>query len=230
MKKFLYETHVHTSETSPCGKATAEDTVLFYKEKGFTGIIMTDHLKCAENESLSKDEWKKFVDEFTLGYRLAYEVGEKVGLQVFFAWEYTVLPFGGTDFLTYGLDMDWLYEHNEIAGMSIGDYCDYVREAGAFVSHAHPYREAHYIKMIRLVPRKVDAAEVYNANRKDFENERADDFANVYDLIKTAGTDNHMGSKQVKLGGMAFDEKLKDINHFVEKVRAQEFENFKMEV
>ena len=32
---FLYETHCHTAPVSKCGKASAEDTVRFYKEMGY---------------------------------------------------------------------------------------------------------------------------------------------------------------------------------------------------
>ena len=34
MNKFIYDTHVHTSEVSPCAHANAESVVAFYKEAG----------------------------------------------------------------------------------------------------------------------------------------------------------------------------------------------------
>lgn len=40
---FLYETHCHTAPVSKCGKASAEDTVRFYKKMGYDGVFITNH-------------------------------------------------------------------------------------------------------------------------------------------------------------------------------------------
>src|SRR5690606_30738330 len=99
----------------------------------------------------------------------------------------------GTDILTYGLGKEWLLAHPEVWELSINDYCDLAWESGAFLVHAHPFREAAYIDMIRLFPRKVDGVEVLNAMRNDFENERANEYADNYGLLKVAASDNHVG-------------------------------------
>ena len=39
---FLYETHMHTCQASACGKCTGKEHARFYKEQGYTGIIMTN--------------------------------------------------------------------------------------------------------------------------------------------------------------------------------------------
>ena len=41
--RYIYETHLHTSEGSACGHAKAVDIVHAYKDAGYTGIIITDH-------------------------------------------------------------------------------------------------------------------------------------------------------------------------------------------
>ena len=41
--KYIYETHLHTSEGSACGRSKAADIVHAYKAAGYTGIIITDH-------------------------------------------------------------------------------------------------------------------------------------------------------------------------------------------
>ena len=61
--------------------------------------------------------------------------------------------------------------------------------------HAHPFREAGYIEMIRLLPRNVDAVETLNAGRTDFENKMADQYADNYCLPKMCGSDNHTGMR-----------------------------------
>ena len=40
---FKYETHCHTSPVSKCGRASAENTVCFYKQLGYDGIFITNH-------------------------------------------------------------------------------------------------------------------------------------------------------------------------------------------
>ena len=44
MKKYLYETHLHTFPVSKCaGKNPVRETLEFYREQGFTGIFITNH-------------------------------------------------------------------------------------------------------------------------------------------------------------------------------------------
>lgn len=40
---YLYDTHVHTSESSPCGRLNAQETVRLYSQAGFSGFCITDH-------------------------------------------------------------------------------------------------------------------------------------------------------------------------------------------
>ncbi len=40
---YLYETHLHTCLASACGISTGKEHVRYYKDLGFTGIMMTDH-------------------------------------------------------------------------------------------------------------------------------------------------------------------------------------------
>ena len=41
--KFVYETHLHTSQASACAKNTGREMAIAHKEAGYTGIIVTDH-------------------------------------------------------------------------------------------------------------------------------------------------------------------------------------------
>ena len=42
-QRYLYETHMHTSEASACAGSTGAQMARAYKEAGYTGIIVTDH-------------------------------------------------------------------------------------------------------------------------------------------------------------------------------------------
>ncbi|HPZ52290.1 MAG TPA: PHP domain-containing protein, partial [Clostridia bacterium] len=43
MRKYRIELHSHTSEVSPCGKITAQEMIELYVQKGYNGIVITDH-------------------------------------------------------------------------------------------------------------------------------------------------------------------------------------------
>lgn len=192
MKPYLYELHIHTSEGSRCARCSAREQVRHYHSLGFTGICITDHFLNGNTTVPKNLPWEERVRLYCRGYELAREEGGICGMDVFFGWEYTYSH--GNDFLTLGLSPEWLLGHPEIMEMSLNDYCDYVRAAGAIVIHAHPFREAAYIDMIRLTPRHVDAVETDNAGRPDFENGMARHFCEAYGLAPTSGTDNHRGA------------------------------------
>ena len=40
---YIYETHMHTCQASACGASTGAEQARFYREQGYTGIIITAH-------------------------------------------------------------------------------------------------------------------------------------------------------------------------------------------
>ena len=212
----IYETHCHTAESSACASATAEQQVRFYKERGFTGIIVTDHFLNGNTTAKPDMPWELRVNIQFLGYEHAKKTGDEIGLDVFFGWEYTV---DGSDFLTYGLDKQWLLAHPETMTLPPNGYFDLIHAEGGYISHAHPFREDWYIDMIRLFPRKCDAVEIINSCRKPFENDMAKLYADSYGLPYTAGSDNHHAN-QAHLSGIQTDARICDIKHFIEVLKS----------
>ena len=187
---YKYETHMHTSEGSACGKSTSAEMVRSYKEPGYTGIFVTDHFfngNCAVDRSLN---WEEKIDLFCRGYENAKAEGERIGLQVFFGFEYGV---NAADFLVYNLDKDWLLAHPDIDKMDAREAFRLMHQDGGFIVHAHPFRERDYINHIKLFPRDVDGVEVYNGAQKndDYMNDRGKLYAMMYELPQTAGSDSH---------------------------------------
>jgi len=43
MSVYKYDLHVHTSDSSPCGKVNSKILVQMYKRAGYAGIVITDH-------------------------------------------------------------------------------------------------------------------------------------------------------------------------------------------
>lgn len=190
---YLYETHCHTSEVSKCGKLTAAEMVDWYHGLGYTGVTITDHFFNGNCAVPKHQPWEARVEQFLTGYENAKVRGEELGMDILLGWEFTVL---GTDFLTYGLDAAWLYRNPYCDQIRASDYANLVHADGGYIIQAHPFREANYIEMIRLLPRHCDAVEVFNACRKDFENQMAEQYAANYGLPRFVGTDNHRGERE----------------------------------
>ncbi len=226
MQLFKYETHTHTSEVSMCADMTGVEVVQYYKDLGFRGVCITDHFLNGNTTVPHKLPWKERIDLFCEGYENAFEEGKRIGIDVFFGWEYS---FRGTDFLTYGLDKEWLLRHPNLLEMSVNEYCDFVHEDGGFIVHAHPFREEGYIDMIRLLPRKVDAVEVFNACRVDVQNKYADEYADNYSLLKWAGSDYH-GRQLKRLCGMQTSRQLESIGQLIREVNDNQANTFCMSI
>lgn len=219
---FKYETHVHACEASACASASGEAQAMFYKSLGYSGIIITDHFLNGNTTVPYFLSWEEQVERFSLGYENAKKCGEKIGLDVFFGWEYS---YRGADLLTYGLDKQWLLENPIVMDMDVNSYCDFVREQGGIIIHAHPFREADYIPMIHLFPRKCDGCEIVNSNRTEFENRMAAIYAENYGLLPFAGSDNHTAA-QDKLNGVALPIKITDMTDFISMIKSKQYRLF----
>ena len=137
--------------------------------------------------------------------------------------------YHGTEFLIYGLNKEWLFEHPEIKDADVKEQYELVHAGGGIVSHAHPFREEDYIPEIRLFPDCVDAVEGINATHESpasmshkniLYNEKAIAYAKEHGLPITAGSDQH--TTRMIGGGMLFDRKLSDEKDFCRAVLAGE--------
>ncbi len=219
---YKYETHLHTCEGSACASASGEAQAKFYKSLGYTGIIITDHFFNGNSAIPRELPWKEKVELFCKGYENAKKCGEQIGIDVFFGWEYS---YKGADFLTYGLDKQWLMENPIIMEMDINSYCDFIHDEGGMIVHAHPYREASYIPMIRLLPRKVDGVEVINSNNSPIANQMATFYADGYELLPMAGSDNHHANQE-NLNGVETERKAIDIMDFIALIKSKKYRVF----
>lgn len=187
---YKYETHMHTSEGSACGKFTAAEMVQAYKDAGYTGIFVTDHFFNGNTAVDRRLTWQEKIENFCKGYENAKAAGDKIGLDVFFGLEYGVQ---GADFLVYNLDKEWLLNHKDVDKWEPRRAFACMRESGGFIVHAHPFRERDYIDHIQLFPRDVDGVEIINGGQlaEPWMNERAKLYAMMYELPMTSGSDAH---------------------------------------
>jgi hypothetical protein len=197
--KYLYETHLHTSQASACAGSRGKDYIKCYLDLGFTGIMVTDHFFNSNTTFDRRKHWKDWVKGYCSGYEDAWNEGARRGLDVFFGWEET---FDGDDYLIYGLDKTWLLEHPEMVRWTREEQFREVHRDGGCIVHAHPFRQHTYLSAVTLTPYFVDAVEAANAGNFDaIYDAQAFEYARILGLSAVAGSDAHKVSGLERNGG-----------------------------
>jgi predicted metal-dependent phosphoesterase TrpH len=157
------------------------------------------------------------------GYEEAKRAGDKHDLDVFFGWEFTIR---GSDFLTYGLDMEFLLANPYMDELGIERYSALIRKNGGYLAQAHPYRDEYYIEHNYPVePHLIDGVEVYNSMDTKKANSLAFEFALKNDLPMQSGTDSH-GRGTPLYRGIALQKRAKNINDIIEAIKSREAKLF----
>lgn len=217
---YRYETHMHTCEGSACASASGAEMARAHQENGYTGIFVTDHFFNGNTAVPRELPWRERVERFCLGYEHAREEGERIGLDVFFGFEYGV---NGADFLVYNLDKQWLLEHEDIDREDARRAFALMHRDGGFIIHAHPFRERDYIDHIELFPRDVDGVEIMNGAQLEQPemNSRAWLYATMYELPGTAGSDSHHVAGLYGCG-VEVPRRIRQVTDYLEMIRAGE--------
>ncbi len=213
---YIYETHSHTSEASACGMVAGKDYITYMKQKGYSGMIITDHFFNGNSCVPRSLPWKDRVDLYCSGFDHAFEASRGRHFSVFFGIEFN---FEGDEYLLYGVDKSWLLEQGDILTKSRKEVYTRVHQGGGIMIQAHPYRERGYLKDIRLTPSVSDGIEIYNAANGDHQNVRALAYARDLQVPVTAGSDIHYFHDK-PLGGMMFSSRLESTAEFAEQVMA----------
>ncbi len=215
-KLYFYETHLHTMEGSACSHTAAEDFVEAYKNKGYAGIIVTDHFFNG-NSAISRDlPWEDRIDAYCEGYERAKKMGDKLDLQVFFGME---VNFYGDEFILLGPDKKWLKKHPEIMEWTCSELYEEIHKIGGAMIQAHPFRDRDYIRNIMVHPETADAFEGYNAGNDDYSDQYAYEYCKQHGIHMTSGTDmHHLSNMDHNLGGIAFTKKLTSIEDLAKRI------------
>ncbi len=213
--EYVYEVHLHTDESSACGKTPAREYIPFYQDRGYDGIVVTDHF-CG-NTSYVPDRtapWKDQVDAYCRGYEEALDEGIRRGFKVFFGIEQ---QFANDECLIYGPDKNWLLAHPDIPSWSRRRLFDEVVKTGGCVVLAHPFRVRDYVRKISLNT-CVHAVEAFNRGNRPQDDIWALAYAKYYHYPVTAGSDMHRISED-PLYGVVFDEPWQDIFTYAGAIR-----------
>jgi len=214
---YRYETHLHTRQASACGVARGRDFIAFYQDAGYQGLFVTDHFFGGNTTVSPTLPWREQVNQFCAGYEDAWEEGDRRGLAVFFGWEQN---YEGDEYLVYGLDKQWLYEHPEIKRWSRLEQYEEVRRYGGCVVQAHPFRSRAYLQRIYLNTACVDGVEVYNVANTLAENALAYRYASNLGLAMQGGSDIH-SLRWPELSGITLPTPLTGALDYAARVRTR---------
>lgn len=207
--KYMYETHFHTSDVSTCANISAEEAVQLYKNAGYSGVVVTDHfsLECFEKK-YTGETWAEKIDYFLRGYRSAQKhatdtFSVMLGIELRF-------PENDNDYLVYGVDEKFLYEHEEIISMTAKQFKKVAEKNQLTFIQAHPFRIDSNITN----PRYIDGIEIYNGNKRhDSSNNMAKMWAKKHGFITTSGSDFHE-YEDLARGGVSLDRFVQDVKEF----------------
>ncbi|MBE6663155.1 MAG: hypothetical protein E7602_01480 [Ruminococcaceae bacterium] len=220
-KIYKYEMHIHTS---PCsgGGAPIRDHIDALIEKGYQGMVVTNHFYQGDNRINKNLPWNEFVDAYRRDYLYGLEYARKRDFDLLFGLEEHV--GNGQEILIYGITPFFIESHPELKTASAEKYAELVHARGGLIYQAHPYRAWDYIT--RPFPLdcldKLDGIEVYNAANLPEWNEKAQKLANEKGLATIGGSDGH-STNSCGRSGIAVKKRIKSNDILVEILKSGDY-------
>lgn len=181
------ELHLHTKESSKCGKVFAEDIMKEYQRQGYDVVVITDHFSRNAGALKHCANHQERVDTFLKGYRAAKKLGEQMGILVLLGAEISFHASNANDYLVYGLNEEFFYSHPELIDMHLGDF-QKIQPEGSLLYQAHPFRNGATV----VDPRRLFGIEVFNGHwGHDSRNDIALSWAKMHRLHAISGSDSH---------------------------------------
>ena len=219
----LFDTHIHTSESSRCSDISAKELVRLYKEANYDAIFITDHLYTRHSRKFygydGTQPWSYVIDKLLVGYHTALDEGKKLGLEVYLGVELH-LDDHNNDYLIYGIDEEFLYKHENLQRMTLPEVSKITHDNGLLLIQAHPFRP----NITRDYLDFIDGVEVFNGHPNHAsQNRKAYALALERNFMMTSGSDCHhlecKGISAVGTGGMLFYDDIKSTKEFVDAVK-----------
>lgn len=191
--KFRIEMHAHTFPHSMCGELSPQEVAELYAEKGYDGIVITNHFMgyCpgVERDYMPGDTKEEKLKYYLSGYEAAKAAGEKCGINVYLGLEIRFARENNNDYLIYGADSNIVSLCYDCLEGTLEDFRKNVRLDKSVFIQAHPFRDG----MEYAAPELLDGVETFNMHPG--QNSRvgfAARFAKENNIkIRTAGSDFH---------------------------------------
>lgn len=193
----LIDMHTHSSEGSSCSDISLEDTIKILIEKGFDGILVTDH----ESDAGYRQYSMKAPINLNFQVLRGFEVMTKFGDMLI------ILPIDATI-----LDVDGVIDQC----IHPLDLIERVHERKGVIGIPHMFRERYSCigtsinseEDLEAIIEAVDFIEVQNGDASTEANRKAEEIADKYKKVKTKGSDSH-SSKEVGRFGTVFSVQIK---------------------
>lgn len=171
----ILDTHVHTSEGSIDGRISIFDTVAILKQKGYQGVVVTDH-----NSYKGYEAWVR---------------SERTDFTVIRGLEYDTLDAGHMLVLLPDGVSGELFTHR---GMRLSRVIDEVHARKGVIGVAHPYQCGSCGMMKRFrwnedsqILRDIDFIEGINSHGNPCTDSFSVKLAEKYQKVMSAGSDSH---------------------------------------
>ena len=215
--------HVHTAECDICAHVAAKDIVRMYQQKGYSGLVITDHYFAMSfdwfADDLTEGTHCEFVDRWLRGYREAKKEGDKIGMTVLLGAEVRLDGPNINDYLIYGIDEDFLFRAPYLNRLSSLQELISVLPENACVVQAHPFRD----NMTVQSPDLLFGIEVNNGGTEPFRNDLARTFTAHYGKPMLSGSDFHHADHLAR-GGISTDADIQSIQDLVRVLRSGDYE------
>ncbi len=182
--KYTSELHAHSYPASDCADFSPAEVVEFYKAKGVTSLVLSNHL--TNNHYLGDESPKERAKKYLEDYRIAKDAAGSA-LNVILSAE---VRFDGThnDYLVYGIEEDDIERFYELISSDIQTFYKEVKNDKNVIIHAHPLRN----NMEPTPLGYVDGVESMNMHPKHHAKPSLIfKFAKENDLLVTGGSDFH---------------------------------------
>lgn len=202
-----FDMHCHTKEGSPDGKIPLLEAVRLLREKGYHGMLITDHNSYKAYRYYLKHREEPEFDGFVVLKGIEYDTIDAGHILV-------VMPTG--------VKLPIL----ELRGLPVGLLTDIVHHFGGILGPAHPCGEKYLSlmhtkrrKKSRELLAKFDFFETYNSCESPESNEAAKELAKRFDRPGTGGSDFHK-RESTGLGYTEIDAVVKNEDDLIHAMRS----------
>jgi len=218
--KFKYDLHIHTKEISPCGRLSIEEIVDKYIEEGYSGLVLTDHLRKGYFRKCKREDWKEKIKGFFYSYDRGIEYCKDKDFYIGLGMEISFNK-DTNDFLVFGLEKEDYIENEWMIEMELKDFYNKFKDK-AIIIQAHPYRQkGSKLENINY----LHGIEIYNKNPRHNNNNNL--AKAIYEanpsLIATGGSDVHQKEDLCRTG-IYTNKKISSDKELLNILRNKEFE------
>lgn len=134
--RYRIELHAHTSPASGCSQITPEMMAETYANKGYDGVVITNHLYL---ENLKGDTKEERLKNYISDYEKTKEAAKKYNLKVFLGAELRFPP-NCNDYMLYGADYETLAKCYDYLDKEVGIFRKEAKLPDSVFLQAHPFR------------------------------------------------------------------------------------------